>query len=259
MTPSAWRDGGRGETIRWTTFDSPLGEMLIAATVKGICRLTFDDSEASLRRLLPQCDHREGRGRSAGARRRRARGHRATAGGARPADRRRRHGLPGSGVARAAQDPAGRDAQLCRDRRGHRPSEGGPRGRHARTATTTSRPDPVPPRDPQRRLARRLWRRDRPQEEAARGGRPPQSRSRSCRSPNSSLLPSLRVRLNSVEPEGGAWNRSNGWQPRSRCGGGSSIFRWSRCSSRSSSSSSPVPSRPLSRQVLPPIAGFTAT
>ena len=53
MTPSAWRDGGRGETIRWTTFDSPIGEMLIAATSKGICRLTFDDSEASLRRLFP--------------------------------------------------------------------------------------------------------------------------------------------------------------------------------------------------------------
>ena len=54
MTPSAWRDGGRGETIRWTHFDSPLGQMLIAATSKGICRLTFDDSEASLRRLFPQ-------------------------------------------------------------------------------------------------------------------------------------------------------------------------------------------------------------
>jgi AraC family transcriptional regulator of adaptative response/methylated-DNA-[protein]-cysteine methyltransferase len=54
MTPSAWRDGGRGETIRWTTFDSPLGEMLIAATSKGICRLTFDDSEHSLRRLFPK-------------------------------------------------------------------------------------------------------------------------------------------------------------------------------------------------------------
>jgi len=53
MTPSAWRNGGRGETIRWTTFDSPLGEMLIAATSKGICRLTFDDSEASLRRVFP--------------------------------------------------------------------------------------------------------------------------------------------------------------------------------------------------------------
>ena len=53
MTPSAWRDGGHGETIRWTHFDSPLGQMLIAATSKGICRLTFDDSEQSLRRLFP--------------------------------------------------------------------------------------------------------------------------------------------------------------------------------------------------------------
>ena len=53
MTPSAWRDGGRDETIRWTTFDSPIGPMLIAATSKGICRLTFDDSETSLRRLFP--------------------------------------------------------------------------------------------------------------------------------------------------------------------------------------------------------------
>src|SRR5436190_5747822 len=48
MTPSAWRDGGRGETIHWTTFDSPLGPMLIAATSKGICRLTFDENETSL-------------------------------------------------------------------------------------------------------------------------------------------------------------------------------------------------------------------
>jgi AraC family transcriptional regulator, regulatory protein of adaptative response / methylated-DNA-[protein]-cysteine methyltransferase len=53
MTPSAWRNGGRGETIRWTHFDSPLGRMLIAATRKGICRLTFDDSDTSLRRLFP--------------------------------------------------------------------------------------------------------------------------------------------------------------------------------------------------------------
>jgi len=56
MTPSAWRNGGRGETIRWTHFDSPLGQMLIAATSKGICRLTFDDSEQSLRRLFPYAE-----------------------------------------------------------------------------------------------------------------------------------------------------------------------------------------------------------
>jgi AraC family transcriptional regulator of adaptative response/methylated-DNA-[protein]-cysteine methyltransferase len=54
MTPSAWREGGRGETIRWTHFDSPLGQMLIAATSRGICRLTFDDTEESLRRLFPK-------------------------------------------------------------------------------------------------------------------------------------------------------------------------------------------------------------
>jgi AraC family transcriptional regulator of adaptative response/methylated-DNA-[protein]-cysteine methyltransferase len=54
MTPSAWREGGRGETVRWTHFDSPLGQMLIAATSKGICRLTFDDDVESLRRLFPK-------------------------------------------------------------------------------------------------------------------------------------------------------------------------------------------------------------
>jgi len=53
MAPSAWRDGGRGETIRWTSFDSPLGPMLIAATEKGICRLTFEDGENALRRIFP--------------------------------------------------------------------------------------------------------------------------------------------------------------------------------------------------------------
>src|SRR3954469_25546792 len=62
MTPSAWRDGGRGETVRWTHFDSPLGQMLIAATAKGICRLTFDDNEESLRRRFPKAAIIEDRG-----------------------------------------------------------------------------------------------------------------------------------------------------------------------------------------------------
>jgi AraC family transcriptional regulator, regulatory protein of adaptative response / methylated-DNA-[protein]-cysteine methyltransferase len=53
MAPSAWRDGGRGETIRWTVVHSALGRMLIAATSKGICRLTFDDSAESIRRIFP--------------------------------------------------------------------------------------------------------------------------------------------------------------------------------------------------------------
>lgn len=53
MTPSAWRDGGRGETINWTVSESPLGPMLVAATAKGICRLSFDEGEEALRRRFP--------------------------------------------------------------------------------------------------------------------------------------------------------------------------------------------------------------
>jgi AraC family transcriptional regulator of adaptative response/methylated-DNA-[protein]-cysteine methyltransferase len=53
MTPSAWRDGGRGETIRYVVTDSPLGPLLVAATSKGICRLTFDEDENALAYRFP--------------------------------------------------------------------------------------------------------------------------------------------------------------------------------------------------------------
>jgi AraC family transcriptional regulator of adaptative response/methylated-DNA-[protein]-cysteine methyltransferase len=53
MTPSVWRDGGRGVTIRFTVVDSPLGPLLIAATDRGICRLTFDEDGSALRRRFP--------------------------------------------------------------------------------------------------------------------------------------------------------------------------------------------------------------
>ena len=80
MTPSAWRDGGRGETIRYVIADSPLGPLLVAATAKGICRLTFDEDESALRRRFPNADIRPddgtiadvGRGRAGRDRRRRA-------------------------------------------------------------------------------------------------------------------------------------------------------------------------------------------
>jgi AraC family transcriptional regulator of adaptative response/methylated-DNA-[protein]-cysteine methyltransferase len=56
MTPSAWRDGGRGQVIRYVVTDSPLGPLLIAATDKGICRLTFKEDESALRRRFPNAD-----------------------------------------------------------------------------------------------------------------------------------------------------------------------------------------------------------
>ncbi len=58
MTPSAWRDGGRGETIRFVIAESPLGPLLVAATPKGICRLTFDEDEEALHRRFPNADIR---------------------------------------------------------------------------------------------------------------------------------------------------------------------------------------------------------
>jgi AraC family transcriptional regulator, regulatory protein of adaptative response / methylated-DNA-[protein]-cysteine methyltransferase len=60
MTPSAWRDGGRGETIRWATAQTDLGTMLVAATAKGICRLSFDEGEAALRRRFPRAAIEQG-------------------------------------------------------------------------------------------------------------------------------------------------------------------------------------------------------
>jgi len=53
MLPSSWRDGGRGETIRWATAATWLGTMLVAATERGICRLSFDEDEAELRHRFP--------------------------------------------------------------------------------------------------------------------------------------------------------------------------------------------------------------
>ncbi|MEA3048338.1 MAG: AraC family transcriptional regulator [Sphingomonadales bacterium] len=53
MTPTSWRGGGQGETISWATAETSLGTMLVAATGRGICRLSFDEGEADLRRRFP--------------------------------------------------------------------------------------------------------------------------------------------------------------------------------------------------------------
>lgn len=53
MTPSAWRRGGAGVTIWWTLADTSLGRMMVAATERGICRLSFDEDESALIRRFP--------------------------------------------------------------------------------------------------------------------------------------------------------------------------------------------------------------
>ncbi len=56
MTPSAWKNGGAGVTIRWAVVDTVLGKMLLAATDKGICRLSFDEDESALALRFPNAD-----------------------------------------------------------------------------------------------------------------------------------------------------------------------------------------------------------
>lgn len=56
MTPSAWKNGGAGVTIRWAVVDTVLGQMLLAATDKGICRLSFDEDESELACRFPKAE-----------------------------------------------------------------------------------------------------------------------------------------------------------------------------------------------------------
>ncbi|AMY12354.1 Regulatory protein of adaptative response [Luteitalea pratensis] len=52
MTPGAYRRGGAGVAIGWTTAPSPLGLLLVATTIHGVCAVYLGDSEATLRDAL---------------------------------------------------------------------------------------------------------------------------------------------------------------------------------------------------------------
>ncbi|MEO8573213.1 MAG: bifunctional DNA-binding transcriptional regulator/O6-methylguanine-DNA methyltransferase Ada [Pyrinomonadaceae bacterium] len=52
MTPAIYKKGGKGMKINYTIADSPLGKLLIAATDRGICAVSFGDDDESLRREL---------------------------------------------------------------------------------------------------------------------------------------------------------------------------------------------------------------
>ncbi len=53
MAPSAWADGGRGVTIHYAVVPTSLGAMLVAATDKGVCRLSFGEDERALAARFP--------------------------------------------------------------------------------------------------------------------------------------------------------------------------------------------------------------
>ena len=60
MTPSAWKRGGAGVTIRWTLAETSLGPLLIAATNRGLCRIAFDENGQDLAQRFPAAEIVEG-------------------------------------------------------------------------------------------------------------------------------------------------------------------------------------------------------
>ena len=60
MAPSAWANGGKGVTIHWAVVPTSLGQMLVAATDKGVCRLSFDEGAEALEARFPHAELRQG-------------------------------------------------------------------------------------------------------------------------------------------------------------------------------------------------------
>ncbi|MEO6967011.1 MAG: methylated-DNA--[protein]-cysteine S-methyltransferase [Rhodanobacteraceae bacterium] len=54
MPPARYRDGGEGVAIRYTTLDTPLGRVLVAATARGLCAVNVGDDD---KRLLEHLRH----------------------------------------------------------------------------------------------------------------------------------------------------------------------------------------------------------
>ncbi|HEY4291416.1 methylated-DNA--[protein]-cysteine S-methyltransferase [Luteibacter sp.] len=52
MTPASYRAGGAGASIRYTTTNTPLGQLLVATTAKGICSVTLGEDDAGLEARL---------------------------------------------------------------------------------------------------------------------------------------------------------------------------------------------------------------
>ena len=52
MRPSTMKAHGAGETIRWSTADSPLGRMLVAATERGLCAVLFASTDGEAEKEL---------------------------------------------------------------------------------------------------------------------------------------------------------------------------------------------------------------
>lgn len=60
MKPGVWKNGGAGVTVHWSIIDTSLGAMMVAATDKGVCCLSFNEGEDALRKRFPKADLQQG-------------------------------------------------------------------------------------------------------------------------------------------------------------------------------------------------------
>ncbi|MDJ0978802.1 MAG: methylated-DNA--[protein]-cysteine S-methyltransferase [Erythrobacter sp.] len=56
MSASDWSNGGAGRRIHWSVIETSLGPMLVAATSKGVCCLSFNECETELRARFPEAE-----------------------------------------------------------------------------------------------------------------------------------------------------------------------------------------------------------
>ncbi|AWW75271.1 bifunctional transcriptional regulator/O6-methylguanine-DNA methyltransferase [Erythrobacter sp. KY5] len=56
MRASDWSRGGEGVRIHWTVIATSLGDMLVAATDKGVCCLSFGEGEVELQARFPKAN-----------------------------------------------------------------------------------------------------------------------------------------------------------------------------------------------------------
>ena len=56
MQASDWTRGGEGCRVHWSVMETTLGEMLVAASYKGVCCLSFGEGEEELRARFPKAE-----------------------------------------------------------------------------------------------------------------------------------------------------------------------------------------------------------
>lgn len=60
MSANDWKNGGAGREIHYAIIETSLAPMLVAATEKGVCCLSFNESEEELRARFPKAELIEG-------------------------------------------------------------------------------------------------------------------------------------------------------------------------------------------------------